>query len=130
MFHDRIQSVNFALYTSDEIKQLSVRRITSTETFDVLGHPVTNGLCDPVLGPAMDYERCETCGLSSVHCPGHFGHIELPLPIYHPMFYKLMIKLLRGSCFTCHRLITKLSVTHLFVRYYPISFKNFLSHFE
>lgn len=27
---------------------------------------------------------CETCGEGMSECPGHFGHIELARPIYHP----------------------------------------------
>ena len=30
---------------------------------------------------------CTTCKLSAVHCPGHFGHIELPLPVYNPLIF-------------------------------------------
>ena len=116
MFHDRIQSVDFSIFTSEEIKQLSVKRITSIEIYDTLGHPITNGLADPMLGTTGIGERCASCGQSSVYCPGHFGHVELPLPLYHPMFFQLMMKLLTGSCFTCHRLMTTISETHLFIR--------------
>ena len=29
---------------------------------------------------------CVTCGKTVVTCPGHFGHIRLAKPIYHPLF--------------------------------------------
>ena len=34
------------------------------------------------------YCRCTTCNLSASHCPGHFGHIELPLPVYNPLIFR------------------------------------------
>lgn len=46
--------------------------------------------------------RCGTCRLNSYSCPGHFGHIELPSPVYHPLFMTNMLNLLRGVCMWCH----------------------------
>ena len=116
MFSDRIQAVNFVAHTSEEIKALAVKQITNPETYDQLLHPNYYGLYDPALGPNDKDERCDTCGMNSLKCPGHFGYIELPLPVYHPMFFQLMIKILRGSCMKCHRLISKMSRSHLFIR--------------
>jgi DNA-directed RNA polymerase I subunit RPA1 len=39
-----------------------------------------------------------------MHCPGHVGHIELALPVYHPIFFNNMFQLLRGTCLYCHKL--------------------------
>ena len=116
MHADRIESVNFATYTAEELRCLGVKQITNPETFDQFLHPTYGGLYDPALGPVDKDELCETCGLSYVQCPGHFGFIELPLPVYHPMFFQLMLQVLRGSCFQCHRLISKSSRSHLFVK--------------
>lgn len=30
---------------------------------------------------------CATCGLLYVACPGHFGHVELPVPVYNPLVF-------------------------------------------
>ncbi len=47
--------------------------------------------------------RCSTCGLTTMSgCPGHCGHIELPVPIYHLTFLDQLLKLLRGKCVYCH----------------------------
>ena len=35
-------------------------------------------------------------------CPGHCGHIELPVPVYHLTFLDQALKLLRGKCAYCH----------------------------
>lgn len=47
--------------------------------------------------------RCRTCGMNADHCPGHCGHIDLPTPMYHPMLFDTCYKLLRSTCFYCHR---------------------------
>jgi hypothetical protein len=31
--------------------------------------------------------RCGTCGLKYRACPGHFGHIELSVPVYNPLVF-------------------------------------------
>lgn len=49
---------------------------------------------------------CATCRLSSFDCPGHFGHIELPAPVFHPLYMTQAFQLLRGTCTYCHHLLT------------------------
>ena len=34
---------------------------------------------------------------------GHIGHIELPLPVCNPLFYGIILQLLKLSCIHCHR---------------------------
>ena len=36
-------------------------------------------------------------------CPGHCGHIELPVPVYHLTFMDQLLRLLRGKCAYCHQ---------------------------
>ena len=45
---------------------------------------------------------CFTCRQDDRFCPGHFGHITLPTPAYHPMFFSHMLSLLNGTCIYCH----------------------------
>lgn len=47
---------------------------------------------------------CSTCHLNTYTCPGHIGHIELPVPVYHVTFMDQMLRLLRGTCAYCNRL--------------------------
>lgn len=47
--------------------------------------------------------RCLTCGLSDFHCPGHFGHIELPFPLFNPLLFQNTFRVLQSLCFNCHR---------------------------
>lgn len=47
---------------------------------------------------------CVSCGLKATHCPGHFGHIELSVPVFNPMLFSIIYNLMKGSCIHCHRL--------------------------
>ena len=31
-------------------------------------------------------EKCKTCHLDQEKCPGHFGHIELVIPVFNIQF--------------------------------------------
>ena len=39
---------------------------------------------DPRLGTIDRNFKCQTCGEGMSECPGHFGHIELARPVFHP----------------------------------------------
>ncbi|KAG1668409.1 DNA-directed RNA polymerase I subunit RPA1 [Nymphon striatum] len=109
----QMSKIRFSAYTSNEIIKLSVLEVTNPETVDVLGNPSKGGLHDPALGPNENNEPCGTCGLKSLSCPGHIGHISLPLPVYNPFFFKTLYQLLRGSCFKCHCLMAPEAAGHL-----------------
>ncbi|KAH5301827.1 DNA-directed RNA polymerase subunit [Parastagonospora nodorum] len=99
-----IQSVEFGFLSTQDVRTLSVKRITNPTTFDSLLHPVAGGLHDAALGAFLD-NPCSTCGLTTfMGCPGHCGHIELPVPVYNLTFLDQLLRLLRGKCVYCHQL--------------------------
>lgn len=68
--------------------------------------------------------RCSTCHLTYFTCPGHYGHIELPLPVFHPLFFQSMYKVMKGMCTYCHRF----KMTRLRVRIYLFSDSQLLNN--
>ena len=96
-----ITSVDFSVLSSKEIRSLSVKQITNPTVLDNLGHPISGGLYDLSLG-AFLRNLCSTCGLDEKFCPGHLGHIELPVPCYNPLFFNQLYIYLRSSCLYCH----------------------------
>ncbi|KAI5192644.1 DNA-directed RNA polymerase I subunit RPA1 [Nematocida minor] len=98
----RGQALNLSMFTAQEIREESILKIVDPTIFNELGHPVRNGLYDPRLGAVGD-SSCEHCHLRHNNCPGHFGHIDLPLPVYNPMTHPLLSKLLKQACLVCHR---------------------------
>ena len=103
--HEELSSITFRPYSSNEIKQLSACHVFNPNSFNQLGHPIPNGLYDLKMGPFTDRNdlKCATCLLISSMCPGHVGHIELPLPVCNPLFYSTILRLLKMSCMTCHK---------------------------
>jgi DNA-directed RNA polymerase I subunit RPA1 len=112
IIRSRPTSIQFSIYTDDEVRQRSVCEISSSVSYDALGTPLPRGLYDPLLGPAAaaahegastaTEELCVTCGNVRNLCPGHFGHIELCVPVYHPLFFSRLIQLLKMKCLACH----------------------------
>lgn len=47
---------------------------------------------------------CTTCNLGQHSCPGHPGHVDLPVPVYHPTFMDQILRLLRAQCVYCDSL--------------------------
>lgn len=102
--HVTFDSVVFSMFTKEEIKRLCVTKITTPLTLDALGHPLPGGLYDKTLGPLTEKsEPCGTCRKNIYFCPGHFGYIELPLPVVNPIFYRMIGIILRMSCLSCFR---------------------------
>jgi DNA-directed RNA polymerase I subunit RPA1 len=103
--HDEATSISFGVYSANEIRTLSVCEVVNPLSFNQLGHPVPGGLYDLHMGPFSDRGElmCSTCVLHCEHCPGHLGHIELPLPVCNPLFYNTILRMLKMTCVTCHR---------------------------
>ncbi|KAF3924577.1 hypothetical protein ABW20_dc0109485 [Dactylellina cionopaga] len=99
-----INAVHFGFLSTKDILSISVKQVVNPSTFDVNGNPVDGGLYDPALGPFGRSIACSTCNLSNENCPGHVGHISLPTPVYHPVFFDQMYRLLRSTCIYCHHL--------------------------
>ncbi|BFY99615.1 hypothetical protein BsWGS_02655 [Bradybaena similaris] len=99
----KLHGADFRIYSKAEIQQLSVKEIVNPQTFDNLQNPMIGGLHDPMLGPCNRFERCDSCGQSEVKCPGHFGHIKLPVLVFNPLLFKTLVQLLKGTCLSCHR---------------------------
>ncbi|GFS71229.1 DNA-directed RNA polymerase I subunit RPA1 [Nephila pilipes] len=105
--------MSFGLLSEEDIKKISVLEITNMEILDCLGNPAPGGLYDLRLGPNDRDDVCQTCGLGDMYCAGHSGHITLPVTLYNPFFFPNLYQLLRGSCFSCKKLLAPPLVLHL-----------------
>ena len=45
---------------------------------------------------------CETCGLRLSDCAGHFGVMQLELPVFHVGFFKATLTVLQRICKARH----------------------------
>ncbi|KAJ8529328.1 hypothetical protein K7X08_036163 [Anisodus acutangulus] len=88
-----VTRIKFGLATPQEICKYSISDCPIT-------HPSL--LLNPFLGLPLEAGRCESCGTAEPgQCEGHFGYIELPIPIYHPDHVSELKKLLSLLCLKC-----------------------------
>ena len=101
----RIKSLQFAFLSPDEIRRMSGVKIITADTYDDDGYPIEMGLMDLHLGVIEPNLRCRTCGGRVNECPGHFGIIELAMPVIHVGYAKEIKRLLQSTCRACGRML-------------------------
>ncbi|MGC2035058.1 MAG: DNA-directed RNA polymerase subunit A' [Thermoplasmata archaeon] len=101
----RIKSLQFAFLSPDEIRRMSGVKIITADTYDDDGYPIEMGLMDLHLGVIEPNLRCRTCGGRVNECPGHFGIIELAMPVVHVGYAKEIKRLLQSTCRACGRIL-------------------------
>src|SRR3990170_241846 len=105
IIHKVVDRIHFGLFSPQDVRKLSVVEIQTPDTYDEDGAPITAGLMDGRLVTLEPRQRCKTCGNTAIRCPGHFGHIELAVPIIHVEFTKIVDDLLDATCRNCGRLL-------------------------
>jgi len=94
----QINTIQFGIQSDKDIVNRSVCVIDkATLTVE------PGSIYDPRLGCVDNNARCETCNETVWKCTGHFGHINLNIPII--LFYKQVVNMLKIFCFKCHRLL-------------------------
>lgn len=98
-----IEATTLSVYSSAEIRQMSVCECFHPDDSTTLG-----SLSDPRMGPTDSSRACATCHKDMIECPGHYGRIEFKEPMYHPLFMRILLQVLKITCTSCGRLrITK-----------------------
>ncbi len=49
--------------------------------------------------------KCDTCGQGLAECVGHFGYIDLSLPVFHVGFFRFIVTILQTICKKCSRVL-------------------------
>jgi len=101
----KVREVQFGILSPEEIKAYSVAKVEHPEVMDETTHrPKIGGLMDPRMGTIDRNFKCQTCGEGMSECSGHFGHIELARPVFHPGFIVKVKKILECVCVNCGKL--------------------------
>merc|ERR1711907_647334 len=101
---EKVIGVQFGIMSPDEIRNRSVVKIVTQETYNGNG-PVIGGLFDPRMGVLDHGKICPTDGLNNKLCPGYFGHIEMARPVFHIQYFTIVQKIMRCICFRCGKLL-------------------------
>jgi DNA-directed RNA polymerase beta' subunit len=118
--------MQFSIMPPEEVLALSVMEVISVDTVTETRSPtpIKGGLVDGRMGANEWNAQCVTCALTldnqsgSYICPGHYGHITLPIPIPHFLFlggdYKPweitplrspLLFALNHTCHSCYRVM-------------------------
>jgi len=97
MIPKKIARIDFALMGPKEIRKLSATKVITADTYDDDGFPIPMGLMDLHMGVIEPGLRCKTSGRKMDEDPGHFGHIDLAMPVIHAGYSKTMKDVLNAT---------------------------------
>ena len=69
--------------------------------------PKEHGVLDLRMGTSQKDKKCQTCGEDLSDCIGHYGYIDLELPVFHVGYFRSIIQVLQCICKTCGRILLK-----------------------
>ena len=84
----RVSGVSFEILTSETLLRLAHIRVTNPVAYGQYPIPAVGGPLDTMMGMSTKTGICATCGRGADWCPGHFGYIQLALPVFHPAYIK------------------------------------------
>ena len=98
---DRFNIVNtrFEIYSYEDIKNVAVCEVYTPYTTGI------NGVNDSRMGPVEEKTLCETCHKTMNNCPGHYGYIDLAVPIVNPEMKSCVLALLSTVCNFCSSML-------------------------
>nr|CAD1827415.1 unnamed protein product [Ananas comosus var. bracteatus] len=105
LWHDILESAKTAPISAGRPSSSRPSSLTSRIAASEcpISHP--SQLTNPFLGLPLESGKCESCGTAEHgKCEGHFGYIELPIPIYHPSYVSELKQIFSLVCLKCLRM--------------------------
>jgi DNA-directed RNA polymerase III subunit RPC1 len=104
-----ISHVSFSLDSAEQMQQSSHLhvKVKSLYNQDQKRTPLANGVLDLKLGVSQKGTICETCNQGLNECVGHFGYLDLALPVFHIGHFRATVTILQTTCKTCSRVMLK-----------------------
>lgn len=105
----KISHVSFCIDSSQEIQQTSHLQVKQKNLYnqDQKRTPVQNGVLDRRMGVSQKGTICETCNQGLNECVGHFGYLDLALPVFHVGHFRATVTILQTMCKSCSRVMLK-----------------------
>lgn len=104
----KIDRIKFMLLSDNNINDLALTEIKYKTIHDIeTRKPFSGGPLDLKLGVSTTEAKCETCNQGLQDCPGHWGKINLVLPVFHIALFKEIINILNSICKKCSSLLIK-----------------------
>lgn len=106
----RFKGIKFGIQSNQDIVNQAVLEVSDQMLYDIENNraPYKHGPLDPRLGTSSKSGKCATCMQPLQLCSGHFGHIRLPLPVFHIGYLRFIQMILQDICKDCgHVLLTE-----------------------
>lgn len=103
----KISHVTFNVDSASAIQQAAHIQVITKNLYAQDGQrvPATYGVLDRRMGTNQKDANCETCGLGLAECVGHYGYIELALPVFHVGYFRSIITILQTICKECAKVM-------------------------
>jgi len=98
--YNSIGGVVFSIINDKTTITNSCVAVTEPITFRE-GVPVHSGIVDTRMGVTNNNSICLTCLNYKKNCLGHFGHVKLNYPVQSPLFYDVILQVLKILCLNC-----------------------------
>uniref|UniRef100_A0A6A7FQ94 DNA-directed RNA polymerase subunit n=2 Tax=Hirondellea gigas TaxID=1518452 RepID=A0A6A7FQ94_9CRUS len=104
-----IAAIKFNFLSSNQIQQMAHMKVECSKMYlqDQPREPHPLGTLSKIMGVNQKDSVCSTCGQKLQECPGHFGYIDLELPLYHYGNFKCIVQIMQNICKTCSRVLLK-----------------------
>ncbi|CAF0881239.1 unnamed protein product [Adineta ricciae] len=113
-----INQIQFAPFSSLEMQKEAHIHVVSKNLYsqDAARTPAAFGVLDPKLGVCGGKRQCETCHQDVTKCLGHYGYIDLQLPVFHIGFFRSITVVLQTICKKCSRVMLNKEMKQTFQR--------------
>ncbi|KAJ2559006.1 DNA-directed RNA polymerase III subunit C1 (rpo31) [Coemansia sp. RSA 1933] len=113
----QIHCIQFGVPSPHDIRQAAEVAINQRDLYLAeRQQPVPHGVLDPRLGISNRSDSCATCGQNMSDCVGHWGYIDLCVPVFHFGFFKTTQNILQDICKACSRVMLAESDRRSFLR--------------
>ncbi|XP_014244779.1 DNA-directed RNA polymerase III subunit RPC1 [Cimex lectularius] len=96
----KISHVSFGLDGPHEMQKQAHMHVVAKNLYsqDSNRTPVPHGVLDRRMGTNQKDANCSTCGKGLSDCIGHYGFIDLQLPVFHIGYFRCVINILQTIC--------------------------------
>lgn len=103
----KISHVTFGVESAESMQQQAILQVVSKNLYnqDPQRTPIPYGVLDPRMGTNQKSANCQTCGKGLNECAGHFGYIDLELPVFHVGYFRSIICVLQTICKKCSHIL-------------------------
>ncbi|XP_038060034.1 DNA-directed RNA polymerase III subunit RPC1-like isoform X2 [Patiria miniata] len=104
----KISKVCFGLMSPEQIRQQAHIHVVSKNLYqpdNAARTPIPYGVLDHRMGTSEKDNPCLTCKKPLAECLGHYGYVDLELPVFHIGYFRSIISILQCICKDCAHIL-------------------------